>query len=320
MDLRQLEYFVQVVEAGGFSQAAAQLNLTQSALSRQVGHLESELGQRLLSRTGRGVLPTEAGTALHDHAKAILELADQVREELRALKTSPRGHLSVGLPPRVAHVLTAPLVERFCERFPRAMLTVVEGLSTNLREWLISGRIDLALMFEPAAAPQLTYEMRAQEPLVLAGPAEGDRLPARIDWPGLAKWPLVLPRSPNSVRLLVDSALRSRQAAVRIVAEVESVVSSLSLVARGIGCSVLPLSSLSAHQIGRHLQVARIGPPEVQLGLVLALPRARPMTRLVRETAELLRGLNFLELVRGEGPKLDHPEQARAKANSKTKR
>ena len=75
MELRQLQYFVTVVDAGSFSRGAAVLHLAQPSLSRQIALLEDDLGQRLLVRTGRGVTPTEAGDALLVHARAMLDIS-----------------------------------------------------------------------------------------------------------------------------------------------------------------------------------------------------------------------------------------------------
>lgn len=86
VDPTQLAHFVRVVDAWGFTRAAAQLDLTQSTLSRQIGLLEADLGQRLLDRTGRGAVPTDAGLALLRHAKALLELADRARPQTRLMR------------------------------------------------------------------------------------------------------------------------------------------------------------------------------------------------------------------------------------------
>src|SRR5258705_12801115 len=124
MDLARLKYFVAVAESGSFSRAAAALHLTQPSLSRQVQLLERELGQRLLERHGRGVQPTEAGTALLAHARAIFELAERATSDMAERQRNPRGRLTIGLPHRVAHVITADLVERFHARYPEAAITV----------------------------------------------------------------------------------------------------------------------------------------------------------------------------------------------------
>lgn len=296
MDLTQLAHFVRVVDAGGFTRAAAQLDLTQSALSRQIGLLEADLGQRLLNRTGRGAVPTDAGLALLGHAKTLLELAGRARDELRGWNASPRGRVIVGLPPRVAHVMAAPLVHRFRERFPDAVITVAESLSIHLREWLIAGRLDLALLFDPPAAPQLEYRTLAREPLVLIAPGSGPRLPARVRLAALSNYDLVLPSAPNALRSLIDDATRSRGIRLRIVAEADSVRTVLSLVHSGAGSTVMPRTGVEAYGQGLDLQIAPVGSPIVRNALVLASPRARPQTRLMRDTATLLGDLDFSAL------------------------
>ena len=300
MDLRQLGYFVRVVDAGSFSGAGAVLMLAQPTLSRQVALLEGELGQRLLTRTGRGVEPTEAGIVLLGHAKAIIELAERAREELRDMDRTPRGRVVVGLPPRVAQVATTRLVQRFRARFPSAVVTFAEGLSVHLREWLVAGRIDLALLFDPPASPQLSYETLAHESLILAAPRRGVKLPARVRLASLADYPLVLPSSPNAIRSLLDRSLNRHDIRLRIVAEVNTVQASLSLVSDGVGCTVLPESAVASPRVASGLQIARIGPPAIRNTLVLAIPLARPATRLTRETARLLRHLDFHALNLGK--------------------
>lgn len=296
MDLRQLGYFVSVVDAGSFSRAAVALNLAQPTLSRQVGLLEAELGQRLFVRTGRGATLTEAGQALVVHARLMLDTAQRAREELRELHASPGGRITVGLPPRVAAGLGATLVTQFRERFPRAAVTVSEGLSLHLREWLIDGRLDLALLFDPLPTPQLDYETLLRESLLMVAPADGPRLPARVSFASLADWPMVLPSAPNAIRSLVDAVARPRRVQLQVVAEVGSVQTVVQLVRQGVGCTVLPESALPDESGPHGLQRAPIVAPVVRNNLVLAMPRARPATRLMRETVALLKSLDFSAL------------------------
>ena len=116
MDLRQLEYFVAVIEQGSFSRAAASLNLAQPSVSRQIGLLEEELGQRLLERTGRGVAPTPAGHAMLAHARVMLNASAQALSDLKQMGAEPVGKVVVGLPNRVAMGLCVPLIEEFRAR------------------------------------------------------------------------------------------------------------------------------------------------------------------------------------------------------------
>jgi LysR family nitrogen assimilation transcriptional regulator len=288
MDLTRLQYFVAVAEAGSFSRAAAALHLTQPSLSRQVQLLEAEVGQRLLERHGRGVAATEAGTALLAHARAIFDLAERARVDMLERQQNPRGRLTIALPPRVAQVLTADLVERFHARFPEAGITVMEGLSLRLREWLIAGRADLALLFDPAPSPQMHLEVLVREPLVLVSKR---RLPERLRLAELAHYRLVMPSAPNALRRLLDEHAAPRGHQLQIVAEVDSVQTVLTLVERGVADAVLPAGVPRQSGKEGRLHVAAIQAPVIRNKLTLAVPAARPATRLSQFGAALLREL-----------------------------
>lgn len=288
MDLTRLQYFAAVAEAGSFSRAAAALNLSQPALSRQVLLLEEQVGQRLLERHGRGANTTEAGAALLAHARGIFDLAERAQVDMRERQRSPRGRLTVGLPPRVAHVLTADLVERFHAEFPDAAITVVEGLSIRLREMLVAGRADLAIIFDPAHSPQLQLETLVREPMVLVS---AKPLPAKTRLADVVQRSLVMPSGPHALRQLLEEHTAPRGLPLNIWAEVESVQTVLSLVARGLVDTILPVSAVKAWLYDQPLYVATIHAPVMRNKLVLAVPSARPATRLSRYATKLLREL-----------------------------
>lgn len=288
MELARLPYFVAVVEASSVSRAAAALHMSQPALSRQIQLLEQETGLSLLVRTGRGVEPTEAGQALLAHARTILDAAERARADMRERHASPRGSITVGLPPRVAHVLTADLIERFRARFPDAVISVAEGLSIRLREWLVAGRLDMAIMFDPAPTPQIQEETLAREPLMLFGASP---LPRCMRLKDACALPLVMPSGPNALRSLLESHTRPRGLPLSIVAEADSVQTILTLVSRGVAHAVLPRSAASLWTYAQPLHSAPIVSPTVRNRIVLAVPRARPATRATRATAQLLRAL-----------------------------
>lgn len=288
MDLTRLQYFVAVAEAGSLSRAAAALHMSQPALSRQVLLLEEELGQRLFERTGRGVQATESGTALLAHARGIFDLVERARTDMQERQASPRGRLTVGLPPRLAHGLTADLVERFHAEFPDATVTVVEGLSIRLREWLVAGRVDLALLFDPPPSPQLHQETLVREPLVLISVRE---LPGRMRLADAIQRPMVMPSGPNALRQLLEQHTRPRGLSLQLVAEVDSVQTVLSLVARGVADTVLPQGAVRAWRYPQTLHVAALHTPAMRNQLVLAIPTARPSTRLGRHAVKVLREL-----------------------------
>ncbi len=292
MDLKQLEYFVVVAEKKSFSKAAVALNLAQPSISRQIALLEEELGQRLFERTGRGVGLLEAGEALLIQAKVILDSANQAKFQIKEMSSDPSGKVTVGLPHRVAMGLCAPLIETFRKRLPHAMISVVEGLSLSLRDDLIAGRIDVALLFDPAPTPLLKYESILREKLMLVAPASY-RVPTKINLQSLKDFPMVLPSSPNPIRNLVDAILLPRKISLNIVAEVGAVHPALTLVEKGMACSILPESALLMCNNPEKLNFIEIGAPNMWNQLVLAMPTARPLNKLTLETIQLLRNLDF---------------------------
>ena len=108
------------------------LSVVQPALSRQVRQLESELGQNLFERNGRGVVLTDAGTRLLEHTRGILTQIGRARQDLEDQRKGDSGHVTLGLPPSLGRSVTVPLVKAFDEQLPNARLATVEGLSAYI--------------------------------------------------------------------------------------------------------------------------------------------------------------------------------------------
>ena len=98
MELRQLKYFVRIVEVGSLSRASQSLHVVQPALSQQISRLEDELGVKLLARSVRGVTPTEIGSAVYRHAQLILKQVDATRLIAQQADSGPAGPVAIGLP------------------------------------------------------------------------------------------------------------------------------------------------------------------------------------------------------------------------------
>jgi LysR family nitrogen assimilation transcriptional regulator len=246
MDLKQLATFVRVAELGSFTRAASVLRVAQPALSRQVRTLEVELRQPLFDRNGRGVTLTEAGKRLLAHGRGILQQVQRARQDLEEHRGAAAGLLSIGLPPSLSRTLTTPLVEAFRERFPRATLSVVEGLSTYMLEWLAQGRIDCALVYN--ATPATAFEQRpvVEERLHLVSRRpEGRALLGRpVALAQVAASELVIPGRPHAIRMQLEAALAEAGLKPRVALEVDSVVAILDLVHRHPLHAVLTLNAI----------------------------------------------------------------------------
>lgn len=134
IDRKQIDYVTDIAEMGSFTRAASFLSVTQPALSRQVRSLEMELRQTLLQRNGRGVTLTDAGKRLLEHSRGILAQVARARLDLEDQRGAATGRVVLALPPSVSRTLTGPQVRAFHDRFPKATLSVVEGLSSGALE------------------------------------------------------------------------------------------------------------------------------------------------------------------------------------------
>ena len=249
MDLKQIEYFVHVAELGSFTRAATVLRVAQPALSRQVRSLEVELRQPLFDRNGRGVTLTEAGKRLLAHGRGILQQVERARQDLEDQRGAATGHVAVALPPSLSRALTGPLVELFRKRFPRATLTVVEGLSTYTLEWLVLGRIDCAVAYNVTPAAALELQQVRDEPLFLVS-ARGSAPDKPVPLAKVAEHELVMPSRPHSLRMQLETALAALGLRPRVGLEIESVSALLDLVERKdrkstrLNSSHIPLSRM----------------------------------------------------------------------------
>src|ERR1700704_2044695 len=146
MELRQLEYFVAVAEEASFTRAAARVHVAQPGVSAQVRRLESELGQRLLDRSGRSVRLTEAGSTVLPFARAALDAVARARLGVDELAGLVRGQVTVGMVSGCALPVLAELLASFHKQYPGVAISLTEDNSDQLTEMLRDGRLDLALI------------------------------------------------------------------------------------------------------------------------------------------------------------------------------
>lgn len=294
MNLRQLESFVRVAELGSFSKASRVLEIAQPALSRQVRLLEIDLHETLLLRNGRGVALTPAGRRLFDHGVQILQQVAQARADLGAQRNTPVGQITIGLPPSVGLRLTRPLIEAFRTQLPGARVSIVEGFSAHIAEWIASGRADLGLLYNPEPLAALDIEPLLREPLCLVMPkrARGKRAPAAtVKLRELSAFPLVLPERTQSLRRLLQTQATHAGVALDIACEVSSIPAIIDLVCARMGHAVLTASAVAASGRAGELLALRIVEPELPTVLCLAQSATKPPTPLIREARRVLSGL-----------------------------
>ncbi|WP_025596651.1 LysR family transcriptional regulator [Burkholderia sp. WSM2230] len=245
MELRQLRYFLSVVEHGSMGKAALELGLVTSALSQQISRLEGELSTRLLQRTSTGVVPTDAGLAFWRQAQLALRHIDDAALAARSARLS--GHVSVGMAPSTASVLGVAFMQAMHTRYPDVRLHLVESLSGYLASMLSARQIDLAVLFRPEPAQRWSVVSLLDERLFLigAGDLEGMPASASVRLKNLGKLPLILPSGTHGLRSLLSSAFSRAGYEPNIVAEVDGLALLMDTVRTGIGATIQPGAALA---------------------------------------------------------------------------
>jgi len=302
MDLKQLEYFVRVAELGSFTRASIALNIAQPALSRQVRLLEVELRQNLLTRNGRGALPTEAGNLLLKHGRGILHQVELAREELGAVRGALAGRVSIGLPPSLSRLITVPLSRAFKEQLPQAHLTLTEGFSVLMYEGLRVGNLDIAVLYNAEHSPEVEMTTLHTEELVLISKtsptpnkalnkAQKTKKRQPITLAGVADLPLILPSRPNAFRILIEGEMRAINRKPNITLEVDGLNAILSLVKEGMGHAVLPSYTLSNFDDPTPFTVRSITEPRIMSQLMLVRAARRPSTETQKKAIEVVKSV-----------------------------
>ena len=249
MDMRQLRYFVQIVESGSLAKASRQLFIAQPALSQHVARLEEEVGKALLVRSSRGVTPTENGEALYHHAKFMLRQLDQAVTVARQETAALNGRVALGLAPTTVCRLGLPLLQHMRAKYPGVLLNVVEGLSGHLEHMTRVGQLDLAVLFSQNAASDLTVEPLLEETLFVILPAQSklvaaDRQSLTLREAGAL--PLILPSPGHGLRRRIALEFERANLALDAVAEVDSLPLLMSCVAGGLGATIKPMAAVHA--------------------------------------------------------------------------
>lgn len=274
MTLAQLANFVRIAELQSLSKAAVLVRIAQPALSRQVRHLEAELGTQLLVRHAWGVTLTPSGITLLASARRLLQEAEGLRDAVHASATNPTGRLALGVPASIAPSLLPPLADRLMRKYPYLRPHLVEGFSATLHARLLSGELDMAVFYEDRGLSSLSSTPLLTENLLLVGsPAAAVRgtTTSRLLRSGV----LILPARPNRLRLIVDEALAGNPELEPRILEIDSVPAILELVEQGLGFTVLPYSTVFSHVRRQSLKVWDLAAPPLARTLVLVRPKER---------------------------------------------
>lgn len=253
MELRHLRYFIAVAEELHFGRAATRLRIAQPPLSHPIRQLEAELGVPLFHRTKRSVQLTDAGQALLDEARRTL---DQAQYAIRAAQRAHKGEIGrlvVGFVNAATVGILPDVLRVFRERFPAVELILHELTTSPQLKDLHPRQLDVGFIHPPLDDHTLTCEIIHRDPLVAILPqhhklASRKRIPMRI----LADELFILPPYTRAYGAR-DQIIRMCQDAdlvPEVIQEADQIVTIASLVAAGIGISIVPISAQTLREQG----------------------------------------------------------------------
>lgn len=287
MNIEHLRILQMVVDCGSFSTAALKLNISQSAVSRAIAALESELGVSLLTRGRFGAHPTLVGERVLHHSQTILNAREQIDYEVNSAKGLQGGRVRVASFRSAATHLLPPLIARFCQRFPTIEVAITEDDPTLIEQALREGRVDIGLVPLPRSSEDFdTWEIARDEFVVLLPSTKP--VPAQLTWEALSAYSFILYNYAECT-----SAVRNHWAqwgqSPKVAYEIKEDSTIVSMVAQGLGAAILP--RLAALPIPEDVQVRSLPIP---LERIIG---AATVTNILQPPAVFA----FLDLLRGTG-------------------
>jgi DNA-binding transcriptional LysR family regulator len=296
LSLRELRSFQAVFERGNISRAAAEIGISQPAISNTVKKLEQALGHGLFVRTAHGVVPTDAGVVLHGISEPLLLDLGEARRQIRDLGEKGMSSIRIGILPVVDDesllaVTISDAISEWTACSVNCELRLMEGFNSLLRRWTVDELLDFAVVDTEARQSGLIVTPLSRDAMVVVtSPKLGVLPPGPVkasDVPGLN---LVLPSERHGLRGIIQKAFSEAGIAIEPKLEIDSMAMTLNLVKIGNWATVLPISSIYRRALSNELQVNVISDPNVTRGLsLIRRAGANPSTNAQR-FADILAG------------------------------
>ncbi|MDN4058231.1 LysR family transcriptional regulator [Massilia sp. YIM B02769] len=273
MEFRQIHYFISLYEEGTVTRAAHRLNIVQPALSMQISKLEDHFGQKLFERTKQGMVPTAAARQMYRLFLPIMRDFSNAQAQMLSSEGEIRGHVNIGMIASITEGVLVDTLSEFSNKYPQVGVTVSDGYTSTLTDWVAGGRLDAAIVNKPRRPLALDVEHIIDEEMVLiTGPGFAVSLPANLtlrQLPSLGL-DLVLPSRGHGLRSNIDSFAEAENIELVPKFEIDSLVATVNLVERNQVATIVP-------RVAVHRQLAS--------GALRAYPIVSP--RLVRRVVSV---------------------------------
>ncbi|MBA2939922.1 LysR family transcriptional regulator [Paenibacillus sp. CGMCC 1.16610] len=242
MELRQLQYAIQIAIERNFSRAAEKLHIAQPSLSQQLSKLEKEIGVLLFQRSTNSVELTHAGSLFVEKSQKILDMVEQLKKEMEDISQMKKGRLVVGSMPITGSTILPFVVPAFQTAYPDIEISLVEETSANLETLTMNGQTDISLLSLPLREESLIYETLLEEEIVLAVPPRHPLTQAQepISISQLEKEAFIALKKGQGFRKLTLDLCQNAGIVPNIVFESSNMETVQSLVAAGMGIAFVP--------------------------------------------------------------------------------
>ncbi|MGV6875785.1 LysR family transcriptional regulator [Pseudochelatococcus sp. B33] len=240
-DLADIKAFVTVAKLGSFTAAAAEMHLSQSALSRRIDKLEAALNAPLLKRTTRKVSLTPVGMEFNRRATELLHNFDEALFGIGDFTRSISGEVTISCMPSAIRFFLPPILRIYHTRYPGIILRLVDHGATEAISAVRRGEVDFAFNHIETPDPALTFERVLEERIVLAcQPTHALARKSRVKWAELAAFDYMTASRTSSNRLLIDLALAAMPVKLSPFCETPHVSTLVGLVEAGMGIAAVP--------------------------------------------------------------------------------
>ncbi len=296
MNRRQLEYAVQLADVRSFSGLSNELNITQPALSKQIGALEQELGVKLFDRSTTPLTLTPAGAYFVEEAKRMVYDEDRVMRTLEQFKSGEAGRLTIGVSPFRCMYLMPKIVKAIRDKFPAVQVILHEDDSAGLRRDAADGKFDLCILNLPVDESVLDAVPIESETLVLAVPnVMAKALPSsengtlcEVNLTDCEDLPFVVVGETQELRQVFDKICTKVAVRPTIAAQVKSLSAAWELAVAGVGAAVLPLPFIEDFVSDQRIKLYTIKSNTYSRQSAVVTRRGQYLSEYAKYTIELL--------------------------------
>lgn len=263
MDIKQMEYFLCLVQEGNVTRAARRLNIVQPALSMQIAKLETFFGKKLFYRSAHGVALTPAGERLAELGSGLIQKAENLKQEMDRLDGTISGRVSIGMITSAAQSTLAASSAKIAARYPNIQLLVCEGYTDTLLDWVNAGQLDIAIINMPPAKIALPVHHIVEEGMMFAQQPSGTPPPENFSFRSLRDMDIVIPSRRHGLRRILDAMAAKVEITLKPRLEIDTLSAICEVVATTELVTVLPGIALHPSLNANRLKAYRIRKPAV---------------------------------------------------------